>query len=82
MLNVDWTSGRVSNPLERIFEYTERPIIEQFSLEDAPVLDRLTAPPCVFCEEGTTEQIAYARLINRARVTGGNLLLESPSRKG
>lgn len=76
MFNVDWVSGKVSIPTVRIFEYTENHIAEQFRKNGILQLDRLTTLPCLFCEEGTEDEIAYSGQINRARVIGTDLLLE------
>lgn len=77
MFNVDWSAGRVTVPLGRIFEYTDADISAQFrDGSNNLLLDRLTSLPCLFCEEGTTNQTAYVGQINRARITGNDLLLE------
>lgn len=59
-----------------MFEYTEAHIAEQFTLNNAPLIDRLTALPCIFCEEGTDDELAYVGQINRARIVGGEVSLE------
>ncbi|SHJ47512.1 hypothetical protein [Paraburkholderia terricola] len=76
MFNVDWPSGRVIVPMARMFEYTDDHIAAQFRDDDNPLLDRLTSLPCLFCEEGTTEETAYVGQINRARIVGRDLSLE------
>ena len=76
MFNVDWASGRVTVPIDRMFEYTDEHIASQFQNERQPMLNLLTALPCLFCEEGTTNEIAYVGQINRARITGNDLALE------
>lgn len=76
MFHADWASGRVTVPVGRMFEYTEAHIVEQFRLNNAPLLDKLTALPCVFCEEGTEDEVAYVGQINRARIVGGEISLE------
>ncbi len=76
MFNVDWTSGRATVPIGRMFEYTDDHVADQFRHEGNPILDRLTSLPCLFCEEGTTDEVAYVGQINRARVTGRDLALE------
>lgn len=60
----------------RMFEYTDEHIAAQFRDGGNPLLDRLTSLPCLFCEEGNTEEIAYVGQINRARISGRDLLLE------
>lgn len=76
MFNVGWVSSRVTVPTGRLFEYTDDHIADQFRTNGSPLLDRLTALPCVFCEEGTTDEVAYVGQITRARVTGRDLSLE------
>lgn len=76
MFNVDWPSGRVTIPMGRMFEYTDDHITEQFREGGAPLLDRLTALPCLFCEEGTTTETAYVGQINQARIVGRDVSLE------
>jgi hypothetical protein len=77
MFNVDWSAGRVTVPLGRIFEYTVAHISAQFrDGSNNLLLDRLTSLPCLFCEEGTANETAYVGQINRARITGNDLLLE------
>jgi hypothetical protein len=76
MFNVEWGSGRVSVPMGRMFEYTEDHIIDQFRENGNPLLDHLTALPCLFCEEGTTTEVAHVGQINRAQIVGRDLLLE------
>lgn len=76
MFNVDWPSGRVVVPMGRMFEYTDDHIADQFRQNGSPLLDRLTALPCLFCEEGTADEAAYVGQINRARVSGRDLSLE------
>lgn len=76
MFNVDWASGRATVPVGRMFEYTDDHIANQFRHEGSPILDRLTALPCLFCEEGTTDEVAYVGQINRARITGREVALE------
>lgn len=60
----------------RMFEYTDDHIADQFRQNGSPLLDRLTALPCLFCEEGTADEPAYVGQINRARVSGRDLSLE------
>lgn len=77
MFNVDWSAGRVSVPSGRIFEYTDDHISAQFrDGSNNLLLDRLTSLPCLFCEEGTTNEAAYVGQINRVRITGKDMSLE------
>jgi hypothetical protein len=76
MFNVVWASGKVTVPVGRMFEYTDEHIADQFRDEGKPILDRLTALPCLFCEEGTTDEVAHVGQINRARIAGTDMTLE------
>jgi hypothetical protein len=76
MFNVDWGSGRVTVPMGRMFEYTDKQVADQFRQSGSPLLDRLAALPCLFCEEGTTNEVTYVGQINRARITARDLSLE------
>ena len=76
MFNDDWLSGRIKVSIGRIFEYTDDHIADHFRHEGNPVLDRLKALPCLFCKEGTSDQVAYVGQINRARITGRDVVLE------
>ena len=76
MFNADWQSGRANVPKSRIFEHTDDHIADQFRENGSPLLDRLTALPCLFCQEGTTNEVARVGRINRARVVGPNIALE------
>lgn len=77
MFNADWSSGRVTVPIGRMFEYTDSHIAAQFrDSNNNLLLDCLTSLPCLFCEEGTKDETAYVGQINRARSSGGSLLLE------
>ena len=76
MFNVDWASGRATVPIGRMFEFTDDHIAGQFRQDGNPLLDRLTALPCLFCEEGITTEVAHVGQINRARIIDNNVALE------
>ena len=76
VFNVDWESRKVAIPMGRMFEHTDANIADQFRVEGRPLLDRLISLPCLFCEEGTEDEIAYVGKINRSRATGNVLSLE------
>ncbi|WP_341860921.1 hypothetical protein [Gymnodinialimonas sp. 57CJ19] len=73
MLNIDWTSGKGSIPIDRIFEYTEDHIKDLFLDNGRPSLDRLRALPCLFMEEGTGDETVYVGQLIRARIVGGEV---------
>ncbi len=77
MFNVDWSAGRVTVPLGRIFEYTDDHISAQFrDGSNNLLLDRIASLPCLFCEEGITNETAYVGQINRTWITGKDMSLE------
>lgn len=76
MLNIDWTSGRGSIPIDRVFEYTDDHIAEEFQEDGNPTLERLTALPCLFMEEGITDEVVYVGQINRARIANRQVSFE------
>jgi hypothetical protein len=76
MFNTDWQSGRATVPIGRMFEYTDDNIADQFRQNGNPLLDRLSALPCLFCEEGVVKEVAHVGQINRARVVGRDVALE------
>src|ERR1700730_2120908 len=76
MRSFDWSTGRESMSVGRLFEYTDDHIAAQFKQGDGLLLDRLTALPCLFMEEGSADEIAYAGQINRARVVGNDVSFE------
>lgn len=76
MRSFDWRTGRETMPVGRVFEYTEDYVIDQFKQGDQLLLDRLTALPCLFMNEGIRNETAYVSQINRARITGSNVSFE------
>lgn len=78
MFNVDWTAGSAQVPLERVFEYTAEHIKQQFKDGGGgPLLDKLAALPCLFCEEGATaDHLAYVGYINRLQIIGRQVSFE------
>ena len=63
-------------PLSRFFEYTDDRIADQFRENGNLLLDRLTALPCLFMQEGMRDETAYVGQINRARVAGNEASFE------
>lgn len=76
MFGADWASGRATIPLERMLEYTDDHIADQFRQNGTFLLDDLIALPCLFCDEGTEDEVACVGQVNRARITGRDLSLE------
>ena len=76
VFNVDWKKGRVSVPKGRVLEYTDDHTLERFTDQGQPALDHLSSLPCLFCVEGTSDEIAHVGQINRARISGKDIVLE------
>lgn len=76
MRSVDWDSGRETMPIGRLFEYTDDHIEVQFRQNGNLLLDRLTALPCLFMQEGMRDEVAYVGQINRARIAGNEVSFE------
>lgn len=77
MFNVDWKSSRVTIPLGRVLEYTHNEISSQFKSKSGEILlDGLLSLPCIFCEEGIEDEVAYVGQISRARMSRSNIALD------
>jgi hypothetical protein len=76
MRSIDWNIGRGAIPASRLFEYTDDHIADQFRQNGSPLLDRLTALPCLFMQEGIRDEITYVGQINRARIGGSEVSFE------
>jgi hypothetical protein len=68
--SVDWDTGRETMPIGRLFEYTDDHIAAQFQQDGNLLLDRLTALPCLFMQEGIKDEVAHVGQINKARIAG------------
>lgn len=76
MRSADWDNGREAMPVSRFFEYTDKHIAAQFRQNGELLLERLSALPCLFMQEGIGDEIAYVGQINRARVVGNEVTFE------
>lgn len=76
MYNCDWSSKVIKVPNGRMFEFTEKHIIEQFQEDSRPLLDELIKLPCIFCQEGIDGETAYVGQINRYHIVKYDLSLE------
>ncbi len=59
-----------------MFEYTEDDITARFQRDGQPVLNKLIELPCLFMQEGTSDQIARVGKITRARISGKEVAVE------
>ncbi|HHQ4530790.1 TPA: hypothetical protein ACSP1Y_004625 [Aeromonas hydrophila] len=78
MLSVDWNEvGSIGISKQRVFEYTDDYIAEQFIDQGGqPYLDKLKALPCLFCNEGYRDELAYVGRITDARFSGKEITLQ------
>jgi hypothetical protein len=72
----DWSTGRETMPIDRMLEYTEDHVANQFRSGRDLLLEKLTVLPCLFAAEGMHDELAYVGQINRARLTGGEVSFE------
>ena len=68
----DWDEGQGSMPLGRVFEYTEQPLVEQFSESGQPAL----VLPCPFTNEGTGEEVCRVGTISHTRIVGRDVMFD------
>jgi hypothetical protein len=76
MRSVDWNTGVETVPIERMLEYTDPTIADQLRRDGNLHLERLTALPCLFMQEGIGDEIARVGQINTARIVGREVLFE------
>jgi hypothetical protein len=76
MRGADWSSGRETMPANRVFEYTEDYVADQFRRDGQLLLDKLITLPCLFMAEGIDDELAYVGRINQARLAGGEVSFE------
>lgn len=62
--------------LDRMFEYTDESIANQFRNGRIPLFDKLIKLPCLFMEEGKREEIARVGRIVEARLSGDEIVIE------
>lgn len=67
--SIDWDTGVGSMPLDRVFEYTDRRLEQDFKRGDELDLDRLQEFPCLFMREGTEDEQAFVGQMFRPRVS-------------
>ncbi|MNS35465.1 hypothetical protein D3C72_676230 [compost metagenome] len=76
MLSVDWKTGMQTIPVERMLEYTNAEIANQFKQDGGILLDRLVNLPCLFMQEGIHDEEAYVGQVNRAWLVGREIAFE------
>jgi hypothetical protein len=76
MQSAPWGAGRDTVILGRLFEYTDDEVAAAFKDGARILFDKLIQLPCLFMREGTSDQLAYAGAITRARVAGTQISIE------
>lgn len=78
MVSTDWNAGtgRETIAINRLFEYTDAHVINQFRQNGNLLLDRLSLLPCLFMREGRADEIAYVGQITRPRISGQEIAFE------
>jgi len=73
-----WAEGRDTFTLGRVFEYTDRPLVDRFKPGGILDIRALMSFPTVFVEEtsGRVDQVARVGTITDARIVGNNILME------
>ena len=74
MISVDnWSTGRETIPIDRIFEYTDEHIADLFRQDGNLHLNKLRGLPCLFMQEGRAAETAYVGQVTRARIVGKDI---------
>ena len=73
-----WGDGRDTIPSSRVFEYTDELLVARFKPGGQLDLAALAALPTLFVQEtsGQQDQVARVGTITRARLSGGDVLLD------
>jgi hypothetical protein len=72
----DWNEAQGSLPLGRMFEYTEAPLVEQFTANGQPAFDRLVRLPCLFMNEGTGAEVCRVGTVTRTRMVNREVMFD------
>ncbi len=76
MFDVDWNQPNNTVPAERALEYTDVDVLQQFQGDDGRLLlDQLTRLPCLFCGEGTADELVYVGQIVQARQVRNEIVI-------
>lgn len=72
----DWNEAQGSMALGRVFEYTEQPVIDLFSDNGQPALDRLVRLPCLFMNEGIGAEVCRVGSVTRTRIVNREVVFD------
>jgi hypothetical protein len=72
-----WAEGSDSIPVERVFEYTDRELVDRFKPARVLNLPSLLLLPTLFVQESSSQGLEIARVgtITRARLTGRDVVV-------
>jgi len=76
MISSDWNTSNNNISVSRVFEHTSENIIAQFKQNGDILLDKLMGLPCLFMQEGWSNQVAHVGNIFNARIISGNVTFE------
>jgi hypothetical protein len=68
--------GRDTVVLSRLFEYTDDDVAAKFKDGTKILLNELIQLPCLFMEEGMSDQLAHVGTITSARITGNEIAID------
>ena len=71
-----WNGGNDSIDIKRLFEYTDKILIDRFMGEDSILLEKLIELPCLFMREGRKDELARLGTISEAKVSGHHVLIQ------
>jgi hypothetical protein len=71
-----WANGRDTTLASRVFEHTEKALVDRFKPGGQLDLGSLRALPTLFVQEGREDQVARIGTITRVRITAKDVSLE------
>lgn len=72
----DWGNGNGTIGIDRLFEYTEDQVSDQFRDNGNILFDRLARLPCLFMNEGRGDEVAYVGSVIRPRIANREIHFE------
>lgn len=72
----EWGNRNATIGLDRLFEYTEAEVANQFRVDGNPLLDRMARLPCLFMNEGRGDEPAFVGSIIRPRIANREIHFE------
>lgn len=72
----EWGNRNATIGLDRLFEYTEDQVADQFRVDGNILLDRLARLPCLFMNEGRGDEEAFVGSVIRPRIANREIHFE------